>query len=139
MLFEIVILFSLCLANRHSNSIVTLNKFAVNNHDIKKILRHELIDVLPLINEQFETNFRNRNIDFANYRDVFFVSKKVSYFGNKKKVEYKISEKILPKKIPEKYHTFFIWSFISLFFIVGVSFTFFIKYKKLSMLKKIIN
>jgi hypothetical protein len=100
-LFYNLVLLNEVLDRRHRskrrNKIVTYNKINIASEDLKKFLRNELNDVLPLISDQLDDKFRNRNVDLNNYRDIIMVSKRVQHKGGKRMIEYTINEKIVPK------------------------------------------
>ncbi|WUR03659.1 putative SP-containing membrane protein [Vairimorpha necatrix] len=146
MLFILLSVIPFIITRKHAHHasklrpVVTYDRLNVSNHELKKILRNELVDVLPAISEQFETNFRNRNIDFDNYRDLIFVSKRVRQNGGRKKIEYTVTEKIIPKnnEIEQtKYvnNDITVWYVVSFFFLLGLGFTFLLKYKKINIIK----
>ncbi|KKO75076.1 hypothetical protein AAJ76_3300019330 [Vairimorpha ceranae] len=110
-----------------AKSMITYDKLNIPNDELEKFLRNELVEVLPLINDQIKENFRRRNIDFSNYRDFIFVKRSAKQLNGKKKVEYTITEKIVPKnRIYDTENSNIsytsIFSCVALFFLLGLSY-----------------
>lgn len=131
------------LDHRHGskrNRVVTYNKINISNEDLKKFLRNELNDVLPLISDQLDDKFRNRNVDLNSYRDIIMVSKRVQNRGGKRMVEYTINEKIVPRTnisegpVKKDGNHLAVVLCISIMFLAGVGYILFIKMVKSSKL-----
>lgn len=72
-------------------------RIKIDASNIRQMLRSELLDLSPEVNEKIASSIESSNVDRNRYRDFFLIKKRIITDGSKKIVSFDIKERIIPK------------------------------------------
>jgi len=77
---------------------IVKEKVKTDIKDIRNVLKSEMEEMSPELNEKIASTINNSKIDRKKFRDIFLIKKRIITDGDKKIVSFDIQERVIPRE-----------------------------------------